>query len=121
MHDAVIHIQDVQGPKKMGTMQARLEVLEHDVFMCQGMVDPGLSANHTMITEFTDDLKVDGRLLEDFVFTLNDQINFVQGQVFDLQIQMFGYGARFKGMSLAASCRTLETHSSSYNGEPLPC
>ena len=35
-------------------------------------------------------------------------------------IQVFEYEARFKGMSLAASCRTQGTHASSYDGEPLP-
>ncbi|KAE8786095.1 40S ribosomal protein S5-1 [Hordeum vulgare] len=71
MRDGVLHIRDVQGPKKMGTVEARLEVVEQEIFMCQGMVERGLCANHSMITEFTRDLKVDGRPLEDIVFTLN--------------------------------------------------
>ncbi|KAE8804632.1 40S ribosomal protein S5-1 [Hordeum vulgare] len=120
MRDGVLHIRGVQGPKKTGTVEARLEVVEQEIFRCQGMVEHVLSANHSMITEFTHDLKLDGRHLEDIVFTLNDQINFLQGQVFDLQNQIFVYEARFKGMSLAASCRTLASQTSSYNGAPLP-
>ena len=73
-----------------------------------------------MIVDYTRDLKVDGKSMKDIVFTLNEQINFLQSQIYDLQNQVFEYEARFKGMSLAASCRTRETHSSSYNGEPLP-
>ncbi|KAE8781394.1 40S ribosomal protein S5-1 [Hordeum vulgare] len=117
MHDGVLHICDVEGSKKMGTVEARIEAVEQEVFRCQGMVEHALSANHTMIMEFTHDIKVDGRPLEDIFFTLNDQINFLQGQVFDLQSQIFEYEARFNGMGLVVSYRTLETHSSSYNGE----
>ncbi|KAE8781699.1 40S ribosomal protein S5-1 [Hordeum vulgare] len=96
MRDGVLHIQDVQVPKNMGTTEARLKGVDKEVFRCQGMVEHGLSANPTMITEFTRDLKVDGRPLEDIVFTLNDQISFLQGQVFDLQNQIFEYKERFK-------------------------
>ena len=73
-----------------------------------------------MITEFTRAHMVDGRSMKDVVFTLNEKINFLQSQIYDLQNQVFEYEARFKGMSLAASCRTRETSSSSYDGEPLP-
>ncbi|KAE8811624.1 40S ribosomal protein S5-1 [Hordeum vulgare] len=96
MHEGVLHIRDVQGPKKTGTVEARLEVVEQEIFRCQGMVERGLSVNHSMITEFTHDQKVDGRSLKDVVFTLNEQINFLQGQILDLRNQIFEYEARFK-------------------------
>ena len=38
MHKGVLHIHDVQGPKGMGTMEARLEAMEQEVFRCKGMV-----------------------------------------------------------------------------------
>ena len=101
-------------------MEARLEAMEQEVFKCKGMVGRELNANHLMFTYFTRDLKVDGWSMKDVVFTLNEQINFLQSQIYDLQNQVFEYEARFKGMSLAASCRTRETHSSSYDGEPFP-
>ncbi|KAE8811512.1 40S ribosomal protein S5-1 [Hordeum vulgare] len=97
MRDGVLHIRYVHRPKKMGTMEPRLEVMEEEVFKCQGMVERGLSANHSMIMEFTRDLEVDGRPLEDIIFTLNDQFNFLQDQVFYLQYQIFEYEERFKG------------------------
>lgn len=93
---------------------------DKDIFMCQGMVERGLSANHSMITEFTRDHMVDGRSMKDIVLTLNEQINFLQSQVYDLQNQVFEYEARFKGMSLAASCKTRETCAYTLDGEPLP-
>ena len=120
MHEGVLHISDVQGPKGTGTVEARLEAMEQEVFPCKGMVERGLNANHLMITELSRDLKVDGKPMKDIVFTLNEQINFLQSQIYDLQNQVFEYEARFKGMSLAASCRTRETHSSSFDGGPLP-
>ncbi|KAE8799045.1 40S ribosomal protein S5-1 [Hordeum vulgare] len=96
MHDGVLHIRGVQGPKKTCTMEARIEAVEQEIFSCQGMVECGLSANHSMMEKFTRDLRVDGRPLEDIVLSLNEQINFLQGQIFDLQDQIFEYEARFK-------------------------
>ena len=105
----------------MGIVEARLgAVQQEEIFKCQGMVERGLSANHLMITEFTRVHKVDGRSMKDIVFTFNEQINFLQSQIYDLQNQVFEYEARFKAMRLAASCRTQETRASSYDGEPLP-
>src|SRR3989337_898072 len=120
MHEGVLHICDVQGLKGTGTLEARLDAVEQEVFMCKGMVERGLNANHLMIADYTRDLKVDGKSMKDIVFSFNEQINFLQSQIDDLQNKVFEYEARFKGMSLAASCRTRETHSSSYDGEPLP-
>jgi hypothetical protein len=120
MREGVLHFRDVQGPNKTGSVEARLEAVEQEIFKCQGMVERGLSANHLMITEFTCDHKVDGRSMKDIVFTFNEQINFSQSQIYDLQNQVFEYEARFKGMSLAASCRTQGTRASSYDGDPLP-
>ncbi|KAE8798589.1 40S ribosomal protein S5-1 [Hordeum vulgare] len=96
MRDGVLHIRDVQGAKRIGTVEARLEAVKKEIFRCQGMMEHGLSAKHAMITEFTRDPKLDGRPLEDIVFTLNEQINFLQGQIFDLQNQIFEYKAMFK-------------------------
>ena len=81
MREGVLHIRDVQGPKKTGSMEARLEAMEQEIFKCQKMVERGLSANHSMITEFTRDQTVDGRSVKYIISTLNEQINFLQSQV----------------------------------------
>ncbi|KAE8792612.1 40S ribosomal protein S5-1 [Hordeum vulgare] len=39
MHEGVLHICDVQGPKKEGSDKARLAALEQEIFKCQGMVN----------------------------------------------------------------------------------
>ena len=120
MPEGVLHIRDVQGPKKTGSVEVRLEAVEQEIFKCQGMVERGLRANHSMITEFTREHKVDGRSMGDIIFKLNERIDYLQGQIYDLQNQNYEYEVRFKGMSLAASFRTPETHSSFYDGEPMP-
>ncbi|KAE8796408.1 40S ribosomal protein S5-1 [Hordeum vulgare] len=59
MHEGVFHIRDVKGPKKTGSVEARLEAVEQQVFKCQGMVERGLNANDMMIIEFTNKHKID--------------------------------------------------------------
>ncbi|KAE8780661.1 40S ribosomal protein S5-1 [Hordeum vulgare] len=61
MHEGVLHIRDVEGPKRTGSVEARLEAMEQQVFKCQGMVEHGLNANHMMITEFTNKHKIDAK------------------------------------------------------------
>ena len=52
MSEGVLHIRDVQGPKKEGSEKARLAAVEQEIFTCQRMLERGLSANHSMITDF---------------------------------------------------------------------
>ncbi|KAI4980926.1 hypothetical protein ZWY2020_021411 [Hordeum vulgare] len=59
MHEGMLHIRDVEGPKKTGSVETRLEAMEQQVFKCQGMVERGLNANHMMITEFTNKHMID--------------------------------------------------------------
>ncbi|KAE8814432.1 40S ribosomal protein S5-1 [Hordeum vulgare] len=78
MRDGVLHIRDMQVPKGTGSVEARLEAMEQEVFWCKGMVERGLNANHLMIAHYTHDLKVDGKSMNDIVFSLNEQINFLR-------------------------------------------
>ncbi|KAE8803024.1 40S ribosomal protein S5-1 [Hordeum vulgare] len=59
MREGMLHIRDVEGPKKTGSVETRLEAMEQQVFKCQGMVERGLNANHMMITEFTNKHMID--------------------------------------------------------------
>src|SRR3990170_2608257 len=120
MREGVLHIRDVQGPKKTGSVESRLEAVEQEIFKCQGMVERGLSANHSMITELTHNQKVDGQSMGDIIFKLNERIDYLQGQIYDLQNQNYEYEVRFKGMSAAASFRIPETRQSFYDGTPIP-
>ena len=120
MRDGLLHIRDVEGPKGTGSVETRLEAMEQQVFKCQGMVEHGINANHTMLAEFTNNYKSDAKSIEEAIFKLHEKIEHLQAQIYDLQNQNWGYEYRFKRMSLATDSRIPETRSSFYDGEPMP-
>ncbi|KAE8774414.1 40S ribosomal protein S5-1 [Hordeum vulgare] len=87
MHEGMLHIHDVEGPKKTGSMETRLEAMEQQVFKCQGMVERGLNANHMMITEFTNKHMIDANDIGKHLSRLYDMIDQLQTQIYDLQNQ----------------------------------
>ncbi|KAE8776372.1 40S ribosomal protein S5-1 [Hordeum vulgare] len=93
MRGGMLHIRDVEGPKKTGSMEARLEAMEQQVFKCQGMVERGLNANHMMITEFTTKHRIDANDIGKHLSRLYDMIDHLHAQIYDLQNQNYlGYG-----------------------------
>ncbi|KAE8766722.1 40S ribosomal protein S5-1 [Hordeum vulgare] len=101
MSEGMLHIRDVEGPKKTGSVEARLEVMEQQVFKCQGMVERGLNANHTMITEFTSNHKMDAIDIGKHLSRLYDRADQLQGQIYDLQNQNNEYEYRFKSIRMS--------------------
>ncbi|KAE8803489.1 40S ribosomal protein S5-1 [Hordeum vulgare] len=91
MREGVLHIRDVEGPKKTGSVEARLEAMEQQVFKCQGMVEHGLNANHMMITEFTSKHKIDANNIGKHLSKLYDRIDHLQAQIYDLQNQNWAW------------------------------
>ncbi|KAE8816486.1 40S ribosomal protein S5-1 [Hordeum vulgare] len=89
MREGVLHIRDVEGPKKTGSVEARLEAMEQQVFKCQGMVEHRLNANHMMITEFTNKHKIDANDIGKHLSRLYDRIDHLQAQIYDLQNQNY--------------------------------
>ncbi|KAE8784040.1 40S ribosomal protein S5-1 [Hordeum vulgare] len=85
----MLHIRDVEGPKKTGSVETRLEAMEQQVFKFQGMVKRGLNANHTMITEFTSNHNMDAIDIGKHLSRLYDRVDQLQGQIYDLQNQNF--------------------------------
>ena len=120
MREGVLHIRDVEGPRRTGSVETRLEAMEQQVFKCQEMVERGLDSNHIMITEFTNNHKLDAKVIGETIFKLHEKIEHLQAQIYDLQNQNCEYEYRFKRMSLAADLRIPETRSSFYDGEPMP-
>ena len=120
MREGLLHVRDAEGPRKTGSTEARLETLEQEVFKCQGMVERGLNSNQMMITEFTNNHKMDAKVIGETIFKLHEKIEHLQAQIYDLQNQNCEYEYRFKRMSLAANLRIPETRSSFYDGEPMP-
>ncbi|KAE8807876.1 40S ribosomal protein S5-1 [Hordeum vulgare] len=87
MREGMLHIRDVEGPKKTESLEARLEAMEQQVFKCQGMVEHGLNANHMMITEFTNKHKIDANDIGKHLSRLYDRVDHLQAQIYDLQNQ----------------------------------
>ncbi|KAE8776375.1 40S ribosomal protein S5-1 [Hordeum vulgare] len=101
MSEGMLHIHDVEGPKKTESVETRLEAMEQQVFKCQGMVERGLNANHMMITEFTRNHKMDAIDIGKHLSRLYDRVDQLQGQIYDLQNQNCEYEYRFKSISTA--------------------
>ena len=101
-------------------METKLEAVEQQVFKCQGMVERGLNANQMMITEFTNNHKLDAKVIGETIFKLQEKIEHLQAQIYDMQNQNCEYEYRVKRMSLPADLRIPETRSSFYDGEPMP-
>ncbi|KAE8772056.1 40S ribosomal protein S5-1 [Hordeum vulgare] len=89
MHEGVLHIRDVEGPKKTGSVEARLKAKEQQVFKCQGMVERRLNANQMMITEFTNKHKIDANDIGKHLSRLYDTIDHLQAQIYDVQNQNY--------------------------------
>ncbi|KAE8779990.1 40S ribosomal protein S5-1 [Hordeum vulgare] len=90
MREGMLHIRDVEGPKKTGGMERRLEAMEQQVFKCQGMVERGLNANHMTITEFTNKHRIYANDIGKHLSRLYDRIDQLQGQIYDPQNQNWG-------------------------------
>ena len=120
MRDGLLHIHDVEGPRRTGSVETRLEAMEQQVFKCQGMVERGINASHMMLVEFTNNYKSDAKNTEEAIFKLHEKIEHLQAQIYDLQNQNCEYEYRFKRMSLAADLRIPESRPSFYDGEPMP-
>ncbi|KAE8780830.1 40S ribosomal protein S5-1 [Hordeum vulgare] len=93
MREGVLHMCDVEGPKKTGSVEARLEAMEQQFFKCQGMVERGLIANHMMIMEFTNKHKIDANDIGKHLSRLYDRIDPLQAQIYDLQNQNYDCGS----------------------------
>ena len=78
MCEGVLHIRAVEGPRRTGSMETRLEAMEQQVFKCQGMVERGLDANHKMISELANNLKMDSRIFGDAISNLHEKIDHLQ-------------------------------------------
>ena len=52
--------------------------MEQPVFKCQEMVERGLESNHIMITEFTNNHKLDAKNIGEAIFKLHEKIQHLQ-------------------------------------------
>ncbi|KAE8799414.1 40S ribosomal protein S5-1 [Hordeum vulgare] len=116
MHEEVLHIGDVQDPKKEGSEKARLTAVLQEILKCQGMVERGLSAKPSMIMDFIREIKMDTKNMGQVISKLQDRIDHLQDQVNELQGQNCEYESRFQRMSFVAGLRTPKTKFYFYDG-----
>ncbi|KAE8768518.1 40S ribosomal protein S5-1 [Hordeum vulgare] len=107
MREGMLHIRDVEGPKKTGSMETRLEEMEQQVFKCQGMVERGLNANHMMIMEFTSKHRIDANDIGKHLSRLYDRIDQLQAQIYDLENQNLSAMMIPKGYLAIQGCSSL--------------
>jgi hypothetical protein len=110
-----------QGPKGEGSLEARMEELDQEVFKYKKMAEREVDIIHRINQELIAKHKKETAEIWDDILSLHETTNKLQAQLYDLQNQNYEYEARFKQMSAAASFRILETKSSFLDGEPLPC
>ncbi|KAE8809596.1 40S ribosomal protein S5-1 [Hordeum vulgare] len=103
MRVGMLHIRDVEGAKKTGSVETRLEAMEQHVFKCQGMVERGLNANHMMITEFTNKHTIDANDIGKHLSRLYDKIDQLQAQIYDLQNQNYENLRNHEGPDLGSA------------------
>jgi hypothetical protein len=120
LKDGKLQIEDVQGPTGEGSLEARMEALEQEVFKYKKMAEREVDIIHRINQELISKHKKDSIELWDDILSLHETTNKLQAQLYDLQNQNCEYKARFKQMSAAASFRILETKTSFLDGEPLP-
>jgi hypothetical protein len=118
--DGELQIKDVQGPKGEGSLKARKEALEQEVFKYKKMAEREMDIIHRINQELVTKYKKETTELWSDTFSLHETTNQLQAQLYNLQNQNCEYEARFKQMSAAASFRILETKTSFLDGEPLP-
>jgi hypothetical protein len=119
LKDGKLQIEDVQGPTREGSLEARMEALEQEVFKYKKMAEREVDIIHRINQEFIAKHKKETAELWDDILSLHETTNKLQAQLYDLQNQNYEYEARFKQLS-AASFRILQTKSSFLDGEPLP-
>jgi hypothetical protein len=119
LKDGKLRIEDVHGHKGEGSLEARMEALEQEVFKYKKMAEREVDIVHRINQELVAKHKETAELCDD-ILSLHETTNKLQAQLYDLQNQNCEYEPRFKQISDAASFRILETKSSFIDGEPLP-
>jgi hypothetical protein len=120
LKDGKLQIEDVQGLTGEGSLEARMEALEQEVFKYKNMAEREVDIIYRINQELISKYKKETTELWNDVLSLHETTNKLQAQLYNLQNQNCEYEARFKQMSAAANFRILETETSFLDGEPLP-
>jgi predicted RNase H-like nuclease (RuvC/YqgF family) len=100
-----LQIKDVQGPKGEGSLEARMEALEQEVFKYKKMAECEVDIIYRINQELIAKYKKETTELWRDVLSLQEMTNQLQAQLSDVQDQNCEYEARFQQMSAAANFR----------------
>jgi hypothetical protein len=103
LKDGELQIKDVQVSKGEGSLEARMEALEQEVFKYNNMAEREVDIIHRINQELVTKYKKETTELWKDIFLLHEATNQLQAQLYDLQNQNCEYKARFRQMSAAAS------------------
>ena len=118
--DGVLHINDLEGPKKEGDKKARLRDVEQELFKCQRMVEGWLDVNHTMVTELLHEQKWESTKTWEAIDRLHVKVEDLQAQIYDPHNQNYEYETKFKIMGLATNFKITDSTSSFIDEESMP-
>ena len=74
VEDGVLHQEDLKGPVKEGSIQARLEEVEHEVFKYKKMVERGVEANFDIINDLKAYHKKEMKEMWSSITTLEEKV-----------------------------------------------
>ena len=120
LKDGKVQVEDVQGPKGEGSLEARMEKLEQEVFIYKKMVERAVEIVYKINQEIIAAHKKDNAELKGDIHSLYNTASELQAQLYDVVNQNCEYEVRFKRISEAASFRMIETKMSFLDGKPLP-
>ena len=120
MVDGKLRTEDVRGPKGEGSLEARMEKLEQEVFTYKKLAEREVGVFHSMVSALVAEHKKETAKLWEDIFHLINTTNKLQAQLYDVQNQNCEYETRFKNISAAASFRIIESKTSFVDGKPLP-
>jgi hypothetical protein len=95
LKDGKLQIKDVQVPKGEGSLEARMEALEQEVFKYKKMAEHEVDIIHRINQELVTKYKKETTELWKDIFSLHETTNQLQAQLYDLQNQNCEYEARF--------------------------
>src|SRR4051812_23111917 len=120
LKDGKLQIEDVRGPKGEGSLEARMEKLEQEVFTYKKMAERAVEIVYKVNQEIIAEHKKETAELWKDILSLHNTANGLRAQLYDVLNQNCEYEVRFKRMSEAASFRMVETKMSFVDGKPLP-
>ncbi|KAE8795955.1 hypothetical protein D1007_29149 [Hordeum vulgare] len=87
VEDGVLHKEDLKGPVKEGSTEARMEEVEQEVFKYKLMIERGVEANFDIIAELKKQHEKDMKEMLSIISALETKVFELQGHIYDLQNQ----------------------------------